>query len=79
MPNVKGLLPKNKLGEAVSTLMGISDCSVWVHESVLFPVLKLKEGPSFGESHSLTYVLKAIEKGFVGKKNTESYFVIDQE
>ena len=49
-------------------LMGLPSCNVWTHEKQIHHLLKVPEGPSFGQRKSLNCILKGIGKGHIGNR-----------
>ena len=49
-------------------LMSPPSCPVWIHEKVLYSLLRVPSGHTFGQRAMLSCVLKSIDRGYCGAK-----------
>ena len=49
-------------------LMSLPSCPVWIHEKVLYSLLRVPSGHTFGQRAVLNCVIKGIDKGYCGAK-----------
>ena len=52
-------------------LMSIPSCPVWIHEKVLYSLLRVPSGHTFGQRVVLNSVLKGMDKGYCGAKRDD--------
>ncbi len=58
---------RNQIPSLVNSLLELPDSPVWIHEKALAKTLKLPSGSAFGQRHSLTCIMKGIQKGYCGQ------------
>eukprot|EP00984_Skeletonema_dohrnii_P002262 scaffold791_cov78-Skeletonema_dohrnii-CCMP3373.AAC.2 len=71
MSNLYGQL-KNKTVAFVKAMYNLPGSPVWVHENVLYNVIGITTGDTFGKKDVMTYLLQGIKKGYFGNKKTDS-------
>ncbi len=59
---------KDRILEIAKFLMTIPYSNVWTHEKAIHKLIKALDRDNFGPYHSLTIVMKGIEKGYCGSK-----------
>jgi hypothetical protein len=64
---------RDKIPVLADKLIALPACVVWIHEKVLFKILRLPRGDCYGFRDCLSAIIQGIEQGFLGQQTINTY------